>query len=534
MRTNLSEKNPFLKNAAHPLPSTNIEDESTKLYEHLLEQFFPLAIRGMPSLSMISFPHAFQALNQVCEIPEESLFSIDGIGPDKEIYYFQTLYLTIINPLEIEWVSIDNSENKQRINLSLLSNNSVPIKSMDLKNLIIHLRGDKSTATILWDILTRMTKTITIQTHPSHEFNIPALCPKAINHYPFELQRNFLYRNLTSAYHGILLDYFNCPEISQSFSLSKLDELPWPEDCTAFTVSFELSTLVTLPTCLQDIEFLLNCCPVINLFPTASVPMRLDGKTDSYPLQINQPKIQNGCIYSANDVSSFNPQTATKKNYAPYINTQENPHGGHYCLKRNMIGQQHEHFIVLSNIDSENEILNSELSACNGNAPYKYLSENSLLHCENTREIALEAKLLYRPSQYIPYFDKKESLTHLIKVLSMQDISINSAIKLRQILLLFIQINDHCHRDKINAIIDLKLHAFQEIRHGAFLQGKHFQLTLESTAFGNIAEINLFISNLHHFFEEQSGINQLIKTTIIFEGSEETLHYQSERVSLCT
>jgi len=99
----------------------------------------------------------------------------------------------------------------------------------------------------------------------------------------------------------LLTELFHMP---QKFEFIDLDlaviSAVCPPGCKRITLH------IVLPACDPELRqasaenFRLSCTPVINLFPQAAAPIRLDGRSESYPVAPSQP----GCgIYSIDKVS---------------------------------------------------------------------------------------------------------------------------------------------------------------------------------------------------------------------------------------
>lgn len=99
----------------------------------------------------------------------------------------------------------------------------------------------------------------------------------------------------------LLAEFFHLP---QKFDFIDLDLQAiatfCPPRCGRFTLHIVLATFDPELRHASAANFRLACTPVINLFPQAAAPIRLDGRNESYPVAPSQP----GCaIYSIDKVS---------------------------------------------------------------------------------------------------------------------------------------------------------------------------------------------------------------------------------------
>jgi len=99
----------------------------------------------------------------------------------------------------------------------------------------------------------------------------------------------------------LLAEFFHLP---QKFDFIDLDLQAISAHCPPKSKRFTLH--IVLPPCDPEFRqtsaanFRLSCTPVINLFPQVAAPIRLDGRSESYPVASSQP----GCgIYSIDKVS---------------------------------------------------------------------------------------------------------------------------------------------------------------------------------------------------------------------------------------
>lgn len=269
----------------------NIEQGNQTTTENLLNLFYPHLQKPLPAFSILQFEPKHQ-LEQLLIIPKHTCLRI----PLNSYYCtFRTVYPIYLTPLkivDIKWsssclkkTSNNNLTVKSCLSFKLQSlNSNVSIHKLNLTTLRIYINLEKHLAYSLYEILnTELAEIIiSINTHTSSQIKIPNNSLKFVGFSHEDIILPYP-KNSNNAY-GLLTEFFAYPMKFMFFDLEGLAAVT-QEEFTELEVHIYLK--VSHGECEKAIDstsLLLNCTPIINLFPLQGEPIRIDDSQLEYQI----------------------------------------------------------------------------------------------------------------------------------------------------------------------------------------------------------------------------------------------------------
>jgi type VI secretion system protein ImpG len=241
---------------------------------------------------------------------------------------FSTCYDTWLWPLSIrqlgltptnhyDFLSQDSSvQSVLRIQLGVLGHD--PIQGLGIDSLRFHIQGDSLTAFALYDLLA--THCVGLAVRSCRDGQVRRLGPEALQWLGFTDDEAVLPASpLTHPGYRLLQEYFAFREKFLFFELRGLD-------CSDAIDELELLLLLDRvpPKGLQlrHDNLALNCVPIVNLYPQALEPLRLDQRDYEYRLLGDAANHDYCEIHSLLELAAIQPDAAPRP-VAPYFSVQQ-------------------------------------------------------------------------------------------------------------------------------------------------------------------------------------------------------------------
>lgn len=517
----------------------NIDQGNQIITENLLNLICPQFHRPVPAFGILQCQPTKQ-LEQELTIKKHTLLRTAANSLQLTFRTCYPLYLSPLDLSNIEWKRnfhnkpiIENPEIKSCLSFTLKTLKSgLTIKKINSNKIRIYINPENSIAYKIYEILNTQIAEININS----KIKIPNENLKFIGLEEDEIILPYS-PNICKSY-GLLTEFFSCPKKFLFFDIDGLAELAIPETLTEIQINIFLTICDNeSEKAINDTFFLLNCVPVINLFPQQAEPIRVDHTQVEYHIvPENHADISRYEIYSVESMLVASANASSEKIYAmEYFSKKysllENTNYLYWHLKHKScweLGEYHlagsETFVTFSMPDKLNyfqqHLLVTPELLCTNREATLMINDNSKFEFypdvieDNIFYIKLIGSLS-KPRYREKSLNKElELLTHL----SMNQLAYatnNSAIEVLKNTLHLYNIdnkNEHLLIDK--GILDIKTRIItkrsQNTLKQNFYQGIEYTLLVDEQYF---SEKNYFLFSqvLQFFLQKMCSINSFVQ-----------------------
>jgi type VI secretion system protein ImpG len=321
-----------------------LEDDFSEISEALLSLIHPHYIRPIPAMSLVEFgldPEQGK-LTSGFPIPRDTELHSAPVGgaPCK----FRTCYDTTLWPVTVEearWTTPDQLDPPVRtsepwaLRLKLRCLPDVTFGSLDLEALRVHLSGEGSLTSTLYELLcNNCTGMLVREPGKSTKKPLLQLDAKSIIPVGFGKDEGLLpYPQRSFVGYSLLQEYFTFPEKFLFLDLAgfrKIREAGFGEQVEVlFLLSqFEQADrLEMLQTGVNAQTFRLGCTPVVNLFAQTSEPVLLTQKRHEYPIVPDARRRETTSVFSVDEVVATTPGKVETLKFEPFYSHRHAANG---------------------------------------------------------------------------------------------------------------------------------------------------------------------------------------------------------------
>lgn len=523
-----------------------LHQDAPEISKALLNMLYPHFEKPLPSMVIGRAhikPNAANFANGY-EFSKNRIAYIETIGAADHlpVCKFRNCFDTQLWPLEVTKAgeqptnSYDFlSENRKilsvlRLQISNMGNEA--IHSYPLKKLCFYINAEDHKAFPLYRLLAENLHGIALV---SDSGNSPViLSNSSLKFLGMDAEHAMLpYTKASHPAYRILQEYFSFPEKHLFFEISGLDALDARQ-------TFEILLLLDAPPDknlnISEYNFLLNCMPMINLFPVHIDPVRLDHRDYEYRLIPGQEQYRYCEIYSIEEMTATRPAGKVRKlrsyfglNAAEYESTEDM----YYWTARrepSPLKTLHGTEIYVAFHDSSfdmhrpvEDTLAARVLCTNRNLPEK-LRAGDRLHLEGTGPIT-QIELITKPARHEPPPMSGMKAWQLISHLNLNFLSLSSGSEslaaLKSILLLYAVSSNPVSRRQIDSICNLECKPIVR-RTGkdawrGFCRGTEVRLTIDESVFEGGSPL-LLGEVLSCFFALYTSINSF--TQLVLESKQ--------------
>lgn len=500
-----------------------LDDELPELTHSLINLLFPHYLRSIPSMAILQFEPNYQRIRSEQLI--KTSIEVESNPVDGQRCKFQSCYDTTIYPLMIKNITaMDTSQ----LRISFETANNIPLNQLDIKSLRFYLHGESQWELYLY--LFNYLKKIIIKNNNA-EFELPAQNIKSVGFSEKEPSLKNYPSNSFSGYR-LVQEFFSFPEKFLFFELNSLAGLKNFADSESFEMIFEFTKELKRGIKISTENILLNCTPVINLFPHTADPINLDYNKTEYRVSPSGEDRNHYEIYSIDKVTGYVQGTDKSKNYQPFTFFSENldsetQPSSYYNLRirPSLTGQGVNHFLSFVTTGSGNlpsaETISIELTCTNRDLP-KGIKINDIVNATSSSPEFTRFKNITKPTNPIapPIFENKNLFFNLISHLSLNYQTIADKDNLRKILKVydFHALTDQqeakAHELRLNGIVDVETNSKTRLYQGAPVHGMETIVKLTEENFASEGEMYLFASIINEFLAEYVTINTFSQLTV--------------------
>ncbi|MEA9977312.1 MULTISPECIES: type VI secretion system baseplate subunit TssF [unclassified Pseudomonas] len=516
-----------------------LDDDYAEFSDALLEQLYPLAIRPLPSCSIVQFEPDPSKGNLAAgyQLPRDTpLFVTTTKG---ESIHFRTSAEVTLWPIQISEALVLNAEEAQALTGVAQARSALRLRldclgetrwsELSIAQLRLHLNASPVVNAALYDLLGAHAIKVLI--------GAPGSLPLVQQHVPkivgFAANEALLPEE-DGVHPGLRLiaEYFAFPE---KFSFFDIALSPEDIDGNALYLYIVFDQAPQSRLHLQASDIALGCTPAINLFPRTSEPLRPDGTQSEYRLIADSHRENSVEIHSICGMRATSAQGV--RQVPAYYGSQHNAGDNHLYwharringLTPNRLGSD----MLLSVVDTRfnpladapNYSLTAEL-LCTNRHLAQSLSAGTALSFERPGPIA-RATLINPPSSQSSPKLGGESRWQLVSQLTLNHLSLVEGPKaleaLKEILSLHNLRDEASARRQIDGLLQLGCErVVAQIGDDAWRgwrNGLEVSLHLDPEHFvGNSAV--LFSAVLAQFFSLYATANRFVRTVLVDSGKE--------------
>jgi type VI secretion system protein ImpG len=511
-----------------------LDDELPELTHSLMHLLWPNYMRPLPAFSMLQFDPLKRpggALLVPRNTPVESK-PIQGVT-----CRFRTAFATEVLPLALNGLDYSVKGDGALLSLQLAMSADGHLGDLGLKQLRLHLAGERYISQLLYLSLLRHlggVKLVLLDAagkplqdslgRPLAGVQLPAsnVQPvgfaedQALIPYPLNTFRGYRY----------LQEYFAFQDKFLFVDLLGLDALKRvPEDVLKQARGIELrfdihkAGVQRIRPTLDNVR--LYCTPVVNLFAHDAIPIRLDGKQDQYLLLPSELDSQHCGVFSVDRVTGWKPGGKGYEEYVPFESFEHDasfdvPHARpHYSVRQqpSLLDDGLETYLSfgLRNLD-QHETLSIELTCTNQNLPRQLGLGDICMPCEDTPEFLTFRNISAVTPSYAPPLHR-DFLWKLISNMSLNYLSLANVDALKVILETYDlprYYDQHAEKVSKRLLDGLKSISHQHVdrlHRGLPVRGVRTQLTINPEGYVGEGDLFLFASVLNEFFALYASLN---------------------------
>lgn len=516
-----------------------LDDDYAEFSDALLEQLYPLAIRPLPSCTIVQFEPDPSKGNLAAgyQLPRDTpLFVTTTKG---ESIHFRTSAEVTLWPIEIGEALLLNAEEAQALTGVPQSRSALRLRldclgetlwsELSISQLRLHLNASPVVNAALYDLLGAHAIKVLIGTPgslPLAQVHLPEIVGFGVN--------EALLPEEDGVHPGLRLiaEYFAFPEKFSFFDIP-LSQQGIEGKALYLYIAFDQAPQSRLH--LQASDIALGCTPAINLFPRTSEPLRPDGTQSEYRLIADSHRENSVEIHSICGMRATSAQGVQK--VPAYYGSQHNPgDNALYWHARRINGLTPNRLgsdLMLSLVDTRfnpmvdapNYSLTAEL-LCTNRHLAQSLNAGTALNFERPGPIA-RATLINPPSSQSSPKLGGESRWQLVSQLTLNHLSLVEGPKalqaLKEILSLHNLRDEASARRQIDGLLQLGCErVVAQIGDDAWRgwrNGLEVSLHLDPEHFvGNSAV--LFSAVLAQFFSLYATANRFVRTVLVDSGKE--------------
>ncbi|WP_296218251.1 type VI secretion system baseplate subunit TssF [Pseudomonas sp. UBA2684] len=511
-----------------------LDDELPELTHSLMHLLWPNYMRPLPAFSMLQFDPLKRpgpALSVPRNTPVESK-PIQGVT-----CRFRTAFATEVLPLALSGLEYSVKGDGALLSLRLAMSADGHLGELNLKQLRLHLAGERYISQLLYLGLLRHLDSLQLvllgdDGTPLKDAQGEALRPlqlgteqvqpvgfaedEALIPYPLNTFRGYRYLQEYFAFQ----DKFLFVDIKGLEALKRLPE-ELLKQARGLELRFEIQKagVQRIRPSLDNVR--LYCTPVVNLFAHDAIPIRLDGKQDQYLLLPSELDSQHCGVFSVDRVTGWKPGGKGYEEYVPFESFEHDPSFDvplarpHYSVRQqpSLLGDGLETYLSfgLRNLD-QHETLSIELTCTNQNLPRQLGLGDICMPSEDTPEFLTFRNISAVTPSYAPPLHR-DFLWKLISNMSLNYLSLANVEALKVILETYdLPRYYDQHQEKVSKrLLDgLKSIGHQHVdrlHRGLPVRGVRTQLTINPEGYVGEGDLFLFASVLNEFFALYASLN---------------------------
>ncbi|MBU3059698.1 type VI secretion system baseplate subunit TssF [Pseudomonas indica] len=512
-----------------------LDDELPELTHSLMHLLWPNYMRPLPSFSMLQFEPLQRpgpALRVARGTPVESE-PIQGVK-----CRFRTCYPTDVLPLDLTGLNYSAKGDGALLDLRLTMTAKGHINDLGLKQLRLHLHGERYIAQLLYLSLLRylgrievvlldaegqpLSKDANGNAQADLTLGADKVSPvgfaedEALIPYPLNTFRG--YRFLQEYY--AFQDKFLFVDVGGLEAIRRLPEALL-ENTQGLMLRFHIQKAGAQRIRPTRDNVRLYCTPVANLFSHDAIPIRLDGKQDQYLLLPAEFDSRHCGVFSVDRVTGWKPGGTGYEEYVPFESFEHDQSFDvpvarpHYSVRQqpSMLGDGLETYLSFGLRDLEqHETLSIELTCTNQNLPSQ-LKEGAICEAsEGTPEFLKFRNICAATPSYAPPLHR-DFLWKLISNMSLNYLSLANVEALKVILetydlpRYYDQKAARVSRKQLDGLMSIRHQHVDRLYRGLPVRGVRTELEIDPQGYIGEGDVFVFASVLNEFFALYASLN---------------------------
>ncbi|ROP49455.1 type VI secretion system protein ImpG [Enterobacter sp. BIGb0383] len=506
-----------------------IDDDLPELTEGVVSMLWPHYLRTIPSLSIVAFSPALQAMKMAEKVaPGLEVYS-RPVGPKNTVCRYRTTREMMLNPLAVAGITMTTEpDGRSLLRIRFACSEQADWLQADLSRLSLYLGAEAPVSTQLHLMLTRRQAGLYLRLPGQHDrIRLDGrFSPGGFG------EEDGLWPKGDTAFSGyqLLLEYFTFRDKFMFVHLHGLEGITLPAGTGYFDIEVVFNQQWPSELPMTDDALRLHCVPVVNLFTLEADPLTLSGLESEYLLRPKRLQDGHTEIYSVDAVSGSN--RTHDAEYVPFSSFRHKggmmrrhapPRYYHTRVKRGVSGL-HDTWLILGGLHWEEdrtfarETVSLQITGTNGQLPRRALQSTLLDRCEQVVQTSMTVRNLCKPT--LPVYPPVEDRFHW-RVLSHLGSGflnmMSSAEVLRGTLALYNWQEDELNNRRLDAIQRVEHHRIQRFERGFLLRGLDIEVTLDGQGFTGEGDIFLFGELLNRFFALYADMNQFNQLTLIVQ-----------------
>lgn len=527
-----------------------LDDEYPEITHALVDLLWPQYLRPIPSMAILQFEPLPQALKETHRVPKGTL--VDSVPVDGTAARFRTVHDVVIHPIILDGVEL-RTEAPPHLRLRFRLPEGVDIRKAAIPSLRLFLQGEPLVARAVYLCLLNHLDRVTIRPADAKagvgvgtsragggspgpgsgptgtagkggagkapDATI-VLGPEAVRPVGFDPQESLLPASrITFEGYRLLQEYFTFAAKFHFVDIFGLERLRGLGQCTAFDVTFVLRRLPESMPALGTGGFLLNCCPIVNLFPHEADPVRMVPGRTEYPIRPAGSDPAHYEIHSVDGVSGLVRGTARPREYHPLFGFHRpeaagEPEPAYYRLRLEPSSvregtETHISFVrrsgEIASIISDVEVVSLALTCSNRGLASK-LRVGDISVPGPTSPVFARFRNISRVTQSIAPPLEGDTCWRLISHLALNYLSLADVGNLRAIIGLYNfrglvdRQAEQAGRQMAEGIRDIEIRPATRLLEGAPVRGVSIRIDMEEEDFAGEGDMYLFASILNELF----------------------------------
>jgi type VI secretion system protein ImpG len=519
-----------------------LDDSFPELSEGMIDLLWPHLQQEIPSVAIVEFRPRSGYLSETKVLPRGTELLSRPVGPDNAICTFTTTQELPLNPLSLASIEKHvDSKGKAALTFRFTIEQGVTWQKVRLEPLRLFLHAEMPVAMTLHELLTRhaLSSKIVFDDGGSGKEAVvhgaAAVSPGGLS--PAEA----LLPCDSRAYWGyaLLLEYFVYPEKFLFVDLHGFDAEQFKKFETAperLSVTVSLDCDLPRDRPFGPENFRLFCSPAVNLFKRTAEPVPTRITENEYLVVADIQRPSSFAAHSIVSVTGIDRATGQRSDYAPLHSFKglEKPTNRHYAAHyRRGPGKKRELLLSIGGRSAgapvvAEENLSVEAYFTNGSLARDEVREGGIAFPGSDFPNAVSFANITRPTLPCPPPADEHRWTFLAH-LGASYASLASAERLRAFLSLYNWSGNEGRRRRIEAVKEVALGPAETLLSGSMVRGVRYRVTIEESAFADLADLHLFGEVVAAFLGHYVSINSFFNLEITTRPSGRTLAWESLR-----
>ena len=532
-----------------------LDDDFPELSDAMLNVIFPHYLRPIPSMSIVNFAPDREQLDAAFNIPARTLVETEQY--QGESCLFSTIYPTQMNPIEVRSAAllglpfstpgaarVRGAQSVLKLSLATFSD-QIGFAELRPKKLRFYLKGQAQHIHPLYQML--LNDCLSVVLARSDDDTRPiTMGSDAVKPVGFAEDEGLLpYPPASFTGYRLLTEYFIFPEKFMFIDIDGLDKFIPDDAGTTLDLYFYLGGAdVEMEHSISGQTFVLNCTPVVNLFPHKADPIRVEHTKHEYQVIPEARRPTGYEVYSIDQVSSSMPTGETEEYYPMFGLNHDNQstltHSFWFASRRTAklgIYERDEGtdvYISLVDLDfnpnlPEGRTLIIDTTCSNRDQPSKlpFTADQPKLQCVNGAPPCEKIRFITKPTSVVRPPLRNNARWRLISHLNLNFLSLtghdDATRSLKEMLRLYDFRESSVTRALVDSIVQIKTQPISAPLnidgHTTMCRGMEIEIEINDHKLAG-SSVYLFASVLEHFFALYCSINSFTRVLIRVSNKE--------------